>query len=268
MREQASSCPFHRFALEIDEGGGAWRRMGVLVFGVAAYASFLGAFLYAMGFINSMLVPKAINTGTPGPMPTALAINTGLLLVFVVQHTVMARPWFKHWVTRFVPKAMERSLFVLAASASLGLLFWQWRPMPTVLYEVESSALAWMIRGVSLSGGAIVVWSSFLINHFDLFGLRQSWHGFLGRVPAPLRFSLTGLYGLVRHPLMMGFLIAFWATPVMTVGHLFFAAMTSVYIAMGVWFEERDLVREHGASYLEYRRRVRAVVPLPRRAGR
>ena len=262
----ASGCPLHSFAKGLDPAAGPLARTLTLAYGLLAYAAFLGVFLYAMGFVGNWLVPKSIDSGTPGALLPSLLINTALLSVFVVQHTVMARPAFKRWWTRIIPPAIERSTFVLAASASLALAFWLWRPLPTVLWSVEGPA-AWALTALSLSGYGIVLYASFLINHFDLFGLRQVWLRFTGRRYAPVGFRLASLYRLVRHPLMLGFLIAFWATPTMTVGHLFFAAMTTGYIAMGVWFEERDLVAEHGDAYLDYRRRVRGVIPLPRRAA-
>jgi len=242
-------------------------RVLALVYGVLAYASFVGAFLYAVGFVGNWLVPKTIDSGTPGPLIQSLLINTALLSAFVLQHTIMARPAFKRWITTFVPKSVERSTFVVAASACFALLFWQWRPAPQVLWQAGSPPLAWALTGLSLLGYAIVLLASFMVSHWDLFGLRQTWLRFINRPYTPVGFRLVGLYKLVRHPLMLGFLIAFWATPVMTVGHLFFAVMVTVYIAIGVWFEERDLVAEHGESYLSYRRRVRGIVPLPRGAA-
>jgi protein-S-isoprenylcysteine O-methyltransferase Ste14 len=178
----------------------------------------------------------------------------------------MARPAFKRWWTRIVPAAVERSTYVVAASASLGLLFWQWRPAPEVLWRADAGWLYWLLSAVSLAGYGLVFVASCMVSHFDLFGLRQTWIRFCDRPYRPVGFRLVGLYKIVRHPLMLGFLIAFWATPVMTVGHLFFAVMVTLYIAMGVWFEERDLVAEHGENYLKYRREVRGIVPLPKSA--
>lgn len=242
-------------------------RFATLAYGLVAYAAFLACITYAIGFVGNWIVPKSIDTGPGGPAGSvilALLINAALLVVFVLQHTVMARPAFKRWLTRFVPRSIERSTFVLAASAALGLVFWQWRAAPQVIWSTQAPWLRMLLGGVSLSGWAIVFLSSFMVSHVDLFGLRQTWLRFRDRPYRPVGFRLIGLYKLVRHPLMLGFLIAIWATPDLTIGHLFFAVMVSLYIAVGIWFEERDLVAEHGESYLKYRRSVRAVVPLPR----
>jgi methanethiol S-methyltransferase len=236
-------------------------------YGLIAYGTFFFAFLYAIGFVGNWIVPKSIDSGAAGALIPALLINTLLLSLFVIQHTIMARPAFKRWWTTIIPRAAERSTFVLLASSILLLLFWQWRPLPQVVWEVSHPAAYWGLSALSLAGWGIVLLSSFMVSHFDLFGLRQVWFRLRGWAYRPVGFRLVGLYKLVRHPLMVGFLIAFWATPVMTVGHLFFAIMTSGYILMGIWFEERDLVAEHGENYLEYRRRVRGLVPLPRRAS-
>lgn len=262
-----SSCPFHGFAVARAERGGIVARAGVVAYSLLAYAAFVAAFAYAVGFVGNWVVPKSIDSGTPGDPVPSLLINGALLAVFAVQHTVMARPAFKRWVTRWLPRSMERSTFVLAASLSLGLMFWQWRPLPQVVWEAGSPALAWALRAASLGGYALVFISSFVISHFDLFGLRQAWMRARGRVYEPVGFRLAGVYRWVRHPLMLGFLIAFWATPVMTAGHLFFCVMVSAYIAMGLWFEERDLVAEHGENYLRYRRTVPAILPWRGRAA-
>ena len=241
--------------------------MLTLVYGMIAYASFLVTIVYAIGFVGNWAVPKSIDSGAAGPILPSLIINALLLSLFVVQHTVMARPAFKRWWTTIIPKAIERSTYVLAASASLLLLFWLWRPLPQVVWSVQSSPLYWALAAVSLTGWAIVFLSSFMVSHFDLFGLRQTWLRFRERAYAPVGFRLIGLYKLIRHPLMAGFLIAFWATPVMTAGHLFFAVMVTGYIFFGTHMEERDLVAEHGESYLEYRRRVPGFIPVPRRGS-
>jgi len=239
-------------------------RWASLVYGGLAYLAFFGTILYAIGFVGDWFVPKSIDSGVPGPLWTGLVINTGLLSVFVLQHTIMARPAYKRWSARFVPRGVERSTFVLAACASLVLLFWQWRPLPAVVWEVSSPLAMASLTLLSLLGWATVFAASFMVSHFDLFGLRQVWLRWKNRPYEPVGFRLVGLYRLVRHPLMLGFLIAFWATPTMTLGHLFFALMVTAYIAMGVWFEERDLIAEHGENYLAYKRRVPAVLPLPR----
>ena len=240
-------------------------RAAIFVYGLVAYGAFVVAFFYAIGFVGNWLVPKGIDAGTPGPLIPSLLINALLLSLFVIQHTIMARPWFKRvWIT-IIPRAAERSTYVLLASSILLVTYWQWRPLPTIVWSVSGPA-AWVPNGLCLVGFAIVFAASCMINHFDLFGLRQSWLRFRGKLYQPVGFRLVGLYRIIRHPLMLGFLIAFWATPVMTVGHLFFSIMTTVYIIMGVWFEERDLVAEHGENYLKYRRSTRAIIPLPKSA--
>jgi protein-S-isoprenylcysteine O-methyltransferase Ste14 len=233
---------------------------------VLAYLTFFGAFLYAIGFVGNWLVPKSIDSGHAGPVTPSLLINGAILAAFVLQHTIMARPGFKRAWTRIIPKQAERSTYVLLASAILLVLFWQWRPLPTILWQTTSPGAAWALSAISLLGWATVLAASCMVSHLDLFGLRQSWLAFRGRTYRPVGFRLVGLYKLVRHPLMLGFLIAFWSTPTMTTGHLFFAIMTTAYILMGIWFEERDLVREHRDSYLEYRRTTPALIPIPRRA--
>jgi protein-S-isoprenylcysteine O-methyltransferase Ste14 len=235
--------------------------IATLTYGLIGYASFNAAILYAIGFIGGWFVPKTIDSGAAGPVGSSLLINAGLLCVFVVQHTIMARPAFKRWWTRIVPKSIERSTFVLLASASLGLVFWQWRPLPHVLWSVGGPA-AMALSALSLAGWSIVMIASFTISHWDLFGVRQTWMRFRNRPYAPVGFRLAGFYRIVRHPLMVGFIIAFWATPTMTVGHLFFAVMTTGYILFGTWVEERDLIAEHGERYLSYKRQVRGLIPL------
>lgn len=237
-------------------------RVGALIYGAVCYAAFLGVLIYAIGFVGNWWVPKSIDSGSAGPIGSALMINAALLSVFVVQHTIMARPAFKRWWTRYIPESIERSTFVLLASASLALIFWQWRPLLGVIWEVDGPAGAGLVA-VSLAGYAMAVAASFTISHFDLFGLRQTWLHFRGEPYAPVGFRLAGLYRWVRHPLMLGFLIGFWATPRMTVGHLFFAGMITVYILFGTWIEERTLIAEHGERYLAYRRSVPALIPWP-----
>lgn len=260
---RTSACPFAAFA---RGGADASARWAVLAFGVAAYLLFFLTFSYAIGFVGNWIVPKSIDSGSAGAALPALLVNAALLSIFVVQHTVMARPAFKRWWTRFVPASIERSIFVIAASVSLIAIFAFWRPIPTTMWRVEQPVLAAALVALSLFGYALVLYSSFIINHFDLFGLRQVWIRFMGAEWSPVGFRLRGPYRLVRHPLMVGFIIAFWATPHMTAGHLFFAIMTTGYILFGTWIEERDLVAEHGEAYLEYRRRVRGLIPVPKRS--
>ena len=266
LERPGSGCPIHTMFRGAGDQPAA-RRAAILVTGVVAYLMFFGTILYAIGFVSNLVVPKGIDSGVPGPVGPSLLINGALLTLFVVQHTVMARPAFKRWFTRFVPEAMERSLFVAAASAILMLLFWQWRPLPQVIWHAEHPVLAWALVAGSMLGWAVVFASSFMINHFDLFGLRQSFNGYWGWESTPIAFKQVGFYRLVRHPLMVGFLLAFWLTPTMTLGHLFFAAMTTGYIFFGTWIEERDLIAHLGDAYVDYKRRVRGFVPLPKRAG-
>lgn len=237
-----------------------------LVYGVLVYALFLATFLYMIGFVSGVLVPKDINAGEAAPVWLALLVNGGFLGAFAVQHMIMARPAFKRAWTRIVPPAAERSTFVLAASLILIGLVVNWKPLPGVVWHVEGAA-AWILWGLSAAGWATVLYATFLIDHFELFGLRQSVTAFLGRPARSPKFVERSLYRVMRHPLMTGFIVAFWATPYMTWGHLFFALMTSGYALLGTLVEERDLIAQHGESYLDYRRRVRAFLPIPRRSA-
>lgn len=237
-------------------------RFLILLYGVVSYIVFLLSFVYAIGFVGDFLVPKTINSGSAAPLGEALFINLGLLMLFVVQHTIMARPGFKRVFTRIIPKAAERSTFVLLSSLILLLIFWQWRPLPTPVWTVESEAVRMVVWAIFGFGWFMVLTSTFIINHFDLFGLRQVWLHFTKQEYTPPDFQVTWYYRFVRHPLMLGFVIAFWATPAMTTGHLVFAIATTGYMLMGMWFEERDLIAYHGRHYLEYRKRVAALVPF------
>ena len=237
------------------------QRIFVFLYGAVAYLLFLATFLYVIGFLGNFGVPKAIDTGVPGDIWSSVAINCVLLSLFVVQHTIMARPAFKAWWTTIIPRAIERSTFVLATCAVLGLMYWQWRPLPEPVWEITSSAGRAAVWGLRALGFGIALLSTFLINHFDLFGLRQVWLHLRESKPTPVAFRMTSLYRLVRHPLMLGFLIAFWATPSMSMGHLVFSLMTTGYILAGIQFEERDLVKIHGDDYLDYRNRVPMLLP-------
>ncbi|MFP3939107.1 MAG: methanethiol S-methyltransferase [Thermoanaerobaculia bacterium] len=240
------------------------KRTLYLLYGVIAYLLFLPTFLYAIGFVGNFLVPKSMDRGGAGVgLLEALLVDGGLLLVFALQHSVMARQGFKRWWTKVVPRPIERSTYVLAATAALALLMWQWRPIGGTVWDVSGTAPAAVLIGISLAGWAVVFWSTYLIDHFDLFGLRQVWLAFRRREYRPPQFGNPSLYKVVRHPLYFGFLVAFWATPVMTWGHLLFAAGTTGYILVAIQLEERDLVRFHGDAYREYRRRVRMLLPLP-----
>lgn len=237
------------------------KRMSIFLFGTVSYALFFVVFCYAMGFVAGVLVPKDINSGTPAPVMEALLVNGLLLGSFAIQHTIMARPAFKEWLTRFVPKSVERSIFVFIASAILAVTFWQWRPMPAVIWRVDTPAIAMALTAMSFLGYGVVLMSSCLINHFDLFGLRQVWLALREKAYTNTQFRLTGLYKFVRHPLMLGFLIAFWVTPLMTAGHLLFAGLTTAYILVGIQFEEHDLERQHGAAYRQYKASVPMLIP-------
>lgn len=237
------------------------------IYGLIAYIIFLGSFLYAIGFVGEILVPKGINTGQESEnLLNALLINAGLLSLFAIQHSVMARPGFKKWWTKIIPAQVERSTYVLISSLILILLFWQWRPMPEVIWNVEEGVLQMLLTGLFWLGWGIVLLSTFLINHFDLFGLRQVYLHLRDKEITPVQFQEPWLYKYLRHPLMLGFIIAFWATPYMTLGHLVFAIATTGYIFIGIWFEERDLIRSHGEKYKEYRERVRMLLPFPKKS--
>jgi protein-S-isoprenylcysteine O-methyltransferase Ste14 len=241
------------------------QRIGVFVFGVVSYVCFLAGFVYAIGFVGDFAVPRSMDSAPGGPVGGAIAIDLLLLGLFAVQHSVMARPAFKRWWTRIVPAEAERSVYVLASSLALFLLFWQWRPIGGVVWNVETPALRTLLYAIFAAGWATVLVTTFLINHFDLFGLRQVWLHLRGRPYTPLHFGTPGPYRVVRHPLYVGWFLAFWATPTMTVTHLLFAAMTTGYILIAIQLEERDLVDAH-PEYAEYRRRVPMLVPriIPR----
>jgi protein-S-isoprenylcysteine O-methyltransferase Ste14 len=236
-------------------------RAAAFLYGAVAYAVFFVAILYAIGFVGGFLVPKTIDGGAVAPVAEAIVVDLLLMSLFAVQHSVMARNGFKQWWTRFVPKSIERSTYVLLASLVLLLLFWQWRPLPAVVWQVEDRQLAMIVTAVSHIGWVIVFASTFLINHFELFGLHQVANNLAGRpMPAP-RFRVPLLYRFVRHPLYLGFILAFWAAPVMTVGHLMFAAVTTAYILVAIQLEERDLVALFGDDYRRYRKRVSMLLP-------
>ena len=246
----------------VRQSDGMFKRAAMFAYGAAMYALFVVTFGYAMGFVSNALVPKSIDVGGPtSSVPTALLINAGLLSLFVLQHTVMARRRFKHWWTRFVPQAIERSTFVLATCVVLGLIFWQWRPMPSVVWRIDQPVLRTLLHTISATGWLLVLYSSFLIDHFELFGLRQVVEVLRGHAHRHPQFVTPWLYRLVRNPLMLGFIVAFWATPDMTIGHLQFAAMTTGYIFFGVWMEERTLLGTLGEDYRQYRARTPMLVP-------
>ena len=242
------------------------KRTLVLLYGVAAYVVFFATFLYAFGFVGNILVPKSIDSSPTMPFLEAMLINAGLLTVFALQHSIMARQWFKRMLTRVIPEAAERPTYVLLSSLALILLFWQWQPLGGTIWQIENSVgMAMMYAGFAL-GWLIVLVATFMINHFDLFGLRQSVLYFMQRPYTPLAFRTPFFYKYVRHPLYFGWLLAFWCTPVMTSAHLFFAIMTTGYILVAIQFEERDLIRAHGDSYRAYRERVPMILPVGARS--
>ena len=256
------------------------QRLLILLFGVIAYLVFLPTFLYLIAFVGNLqttalveslpalawLVPHSIDAGREtGPVVLAVVVNLGLIAVFGLQHSVMARSGFKAWLTRVLPKPAERSVYVMIANLVLILLFWQWRPLPATVWSVESGIGQMVLWAIFTAGFGLVFVSSYLIDHFDLFGLRQVWARFRGREPEPPRFVTPLFYRVVRHPLYLGFLLAFWATPVMSAGHLLFAAGMTAYILIGIHFEERDLLYYLGDDYRAYQGRVPMLLPVPGR---
>jgi len=235
------------------------------LYGAAAYVMFLFVFLYAVGFFANWQVPKGIDSGIPGDLLTSIVINAMLLGVFAVQHSVMARPGFKSWWCTVVPPPVERSTYVLLSNLALILMFWLWQPMPGVVWDITSQAGIIVMWSLYALGWLIALVSTFSINHFDLLGLRQVYINLKGEKYTHLKFKVIGLYGLVRHPIMLGFLIAFWATPHMSVGHLVFAIATTIYVLIALQFEERDLVMYLGEEYQQYQEKVPMIVPLTKK---
>jgi protein-S-isoprenylcysteine O-methyltransferase Ste14 len=237
------------------------KRIIAFAYGVVSYGAFFLTYLYAIGFLGNFGVPKTIDSGRDGPVMAALAVDGALLGLFALQHSIMARPWFKRLWTQIIPEPVERSTYVLFSSLALYLVFRHWRPIGGTIWSFESAPAQALIYGVYAAGLLIVLLSSFLINHFDLFGLRQVWLYLTGRPYTHLAFRVPFFYRYVRHPLYVGWLLTFWATPVMTAAHLFFAVMTTAYIFVAIRFEEADLVAAHGEKYRRYQRQVPMIVP-------
>ena len=241
------------------------KKILVLLYGVISYLLFFGTFLYAFGFVGNLFVPKSIDGEPRLPLAQALLINASLLLVFALQHSIMARPVFKKWWTKIIPEQAERSTYVLLSSLCLILLVWQWQPMGGFIWRIEAPIAKTILTILFITGWMIVLISTFMINHFDLFGLRQVWFYFLGKKYEPLHFRIPFFYKYVRHPLYLGWLIAFWATPIMSAAHLLFAVLTTGYILTAIKFEEKDLIIHFGEKYLTYKRWVPKIIPFTKR---
>lgn len=239
------------------------KKIIILFYGILAYLIFLISFLYAIGFVNNLWVPKGIDSGTEIELMSALITNIGLLSLFAIQHSVMARPAFKKWWIKIVGKPSERSTYILLTSLALLLIFWKWQPMTDVIWTIENSTVAFGIQILYFVGWLIVLLSTFMISHFELFGLTQIIDNLKNKTTNPPTFQINYFYGLVRHPIMLGFLIAFWAAPTMTLGHLLFTVVTSVYIFIAVKFlEEKDLKDALGKTYEEYQEKVPMLIPF------
>ncbi len=233
----------------------------VLLYGIISYALFFVVFLYSIGFVGNLLVPKSVDTGMQTSFTQAFLINTILLGLFAVQHTIMARQSFKQWLSRMIPEEAERSTFVFVSSLLLAFIFWQWRPIQTIVWDVNHPIGVTVLWFLFALGWALVLWSSFLTSHTDLFGLRQVYHYWFNKRYHPIPFKKPMFYNWMRHPLLLGFIIAFWAIPTMTVGHLLFAILTTGYTFLGIWFEERDLLCVHGEQYEHYRKSTPMLIP-------
>lgn len=242
-------------------------RVLALIYGAVAYGFFLGVFLYAIGFVGNFYVPKSIDSIGEFPFGQALLINALLLTIFALQHTVMARKGFKAWWTKIVPESIERSTYVIFANSALALLFWQWRPMTEIVWDFEGTPLGMILDIMFWVGWLTVLLSTFMINHFDLFGMRQVSYYFQKKEMPALEFTTRFFYSFVRHPIMLGFIIAFWSAAKMTQGHLLFAVATFGYILVALYFEEKDMVSNLGDQYRSYKKRVSMLIPMPPKKG-
>ncbi|WP_452233177.1 methanethiol S-methyltransferase [Lacinutrix sp. MEBiC02595] len=239
------------------------KKLIIILYGLIAYVVFLIAFLYAIGFVGDFIVPKAINSGVETSFTNALFINLGLLSLFAVQHSVMARPAFKKWISPVIDPAIERSTYILLSSLALLLIYWKWQPMTTIVWNIENTTFYYIIMGVFFMGWLIVFLSTFMISHFQLFGLTQIFNNYKNKHTEDPTFQTNYFYKMVRHPIMLGFMIAFWATPFMTVGHLLFAIVTTLYMLIAVkYLEERDLRKFIGEKYEIYQKEVPMIVPF------
>ena len=243
------------------------KRTAAVLYGLVGYVFFFGTFLYAIGFVGNVGVSKSIDKGSFAPPLTAMLIDLSLLGVFAVQHSVMARRGFKRVWVRIVPPPVERTTYVVAASLALALILWQWRPIPRLVWDVSDTTIELVLQAWFWMGWGILLVSTLLVNHFELFGLAQVWTYYGNRNPDQSAFRAPALYRLVRHPIYLGFLIGFWSTPKMTLGHLLFSVATTAYILLGIYCEERDLIAGYGNTYHEYRRRVPMLVPFSKRTG-
>ncbi len=239
--------------------------LAVALYGVVAYVFALAALLYLIGFVGNLIVPKSIDTSSAGPLLESAIVDMMLIALFAVQHSVMARPGFKRWWTRIVAPSIERSTYVLFASFALLILYWQWQPIPLLVWTVRDPALAAALKGIFWLGWVVLVGSTFLLSHFELFGLSQVFARLFGKQLSEPKFRTPLLYRRVRHPIYLGVLLAVWATPAMTVGHLLFALVVTGYILIGIQFEERDLIQQFGAEYRRYRQSAAMLVPRPGR---
>lgn len=238
----------------------------LFIYGIIAYFVFLIAFLYAIGFVGNIIVPKSIDSGAETTLFSSILINVILLSVFALQHSIMARPRFKKWFTTIISPAMERSTYILLSSLALLVMYWQWQPITTIVWETESKIVIYILTGIFFLGWLMVLLSTFMINHFELFGLAQIFDNLKNKKTPNPKFQTNYLYKIVRHPIMLGFIIAFWATPIMTVGHLLFTIVTTIYILIAVkYLEEKDLKKFIGKKYEVYQQEVPMIIPFTKR---